>query len=99
MILKRDVRGVIKSTPPKRLALRGNMSTATIAMTPPRAATNEHQPTAPAVPAALVGGFPDDTPATALPRLLVRPIASTTRALITATASGDASFGSSKSHN
>src|SRR6266496_999384 len=96
MILKRDVRGVITSIPPNRLALRGNMSTAAIAMTTPRAATKEHQPVAAAVPAAVVGGFADDTPATALARLLVSPIASTTRALITTTASGDASLSSSR---
>jgi hypothetical protein len=96
MILKRDVRGVITSIPPKRLTSRGNMSTAVIAITTPRAATNEHQPVVAAVLGALVGGFADDTPATAVPGLLVSPIASTTRALTTTTASGDASLSSSR---
>src|SRR5438552_2739723 len=96
MILKRDVRGVITSIPPKRLALRGNISTAAIAMTTPRAAPNEHQSAPAAVPAALVGGFADDTPATAVPCLLISPIASTTRALITTMTSGNASLSSSR---
>src|SRR4029077_4904219 len=96
MILKRDVRGVITSIPPKRLALRGNMRTAAIAMTTPRAAANEHQPVAAAVSTALVGGFADDTPDTAVPRLLVSPIPSTTRALITTMTSGNASLSSSR---
>src|SRR5215469_7349298 len=96
MILKSDVSGVITSIPPKRLAFRGNMRTAAIAMASPRAATNEHQPVAAAVPAALVGGFAGDTPATTVARLLISPIASTMRALITTTASGDASLSSSR---
>jgi hypothetical protein len=96
MILKRDVRGVITSIPPKRLALRGKMSTAAIAMTTPRAATNEHQPAAAVALPVLVGGFASDTPATAVARLLVSPIASTTRALITTMASGDTSLSSSR---
>src|SRR5204863_2698501 len=83
MILKRDVRGVITSIPLKRLALRGNMSTAAIAMPTPRAAANEHQSVAAAaVPAALVGGFADDTPATAVRCLPVSAIVITTKPLV-----------------
>src|SRR5437764_13161483 len=89
MILKSDVSGVITSIPPKRFAFRGSVSTAAIAMASPRAATNEHQPVATPVLAAFFGGFPDDTPATAVARWLDSPIASTARALITTTASGD----------
>src|ERR1700704_5739919 len=59
MILKRDVRGVITSIPPKRLALRGKMSTAAIAMTTPRAATNEPKPVAAVALPVLVGGEKD----------------------------------------
>src|SRR6266513_1783204 len=96
MILKSDVSGVITSIPPKRLAFRGNMTTAAIATATPRAATNEHQPVAAAVPAAPVGGFAGDTPATTLARSLISPIESTTRALITTTVSGEASLSSSR---
>src|SRR5437773_3246665 len=96
MILKRDVRGVIASIPPKRVALRGNMSTAASAITTPRAAANEHQSAPANVPAALVDGFADDTPATAAPCPLVSPIESTTRALMTTMTSGNASLSSSR---
>src|SRR5436190_12621988 len=94
MILKKEVRGVITSIPPKRVTLRGSINTAAIAMRRPRAAANEHRSVAVRGPKALVGGFPDDTLATAMPCLLVSPIVSTATALITTTASGHASLSS-----
>src|SRR5882724_10072225 len=99
MILKSEVSGVITSIPPKGFVFRGNISTAAIAMTIPRPATNEHQTVEVRLgrmPAAPVGGFAGDTPATTVARPLISPIVSTTRALITTMASGDASLRSSR---
>src|SRR6266576_2890125 len=99
MILKSEVSGVITSISPKRFEFRGNISTATIAMTIPRPATNEHQTVEVCLrrmSAAPVGGFVGDTPATTVAGLLISPIVSTKRALITTMASGDASLSSSR---
>ena len=88
MILKSDVRGVITSIPPKRLAFRGNINTAEIAVTSPRPETSEHQPLEAAGPGVLARLFEDDIFVLAVPRLLISPIVSTTRALTTTIASG-----------
>ena len=46
MILNSDVSGVITSIPPKRVALRGNSSTAPIAIARPSAPITEQIPVA-----------------------------------------------------
>ena len=98
MILNSDVSGVITSIPPKSVALRGNISTAPIAITRPSAATNEQSAALRVLellPAFRVGRA-IDTVALAASRPVISPIVRTASAVITTIASGDASLRSSR---
>ena len=90
-IWKSELSGEITSMPPNNIAFCGSMSAAPIATMSPRTATNAQKAVGAAVPAAFCG-FAIETPAIAVPRLVVRPIARTTSAVNVTIASGAASL-------
>jgi hypothetical protein len=90
------VSGVITSIPPKRVALRGNISTVPIAIASPSEATAEQIPAVVDAPFALSVGFAVETVAVDFTRPLTSPIERTASAVITTIVSGNASFSSSR---
>src|SRR5438046_1827896 len=81
-----------KRMPWNKLACAGSINTPLIAITSPRAATKVQKAVEAAVPAAARRGIAGDTPATALPRLVVTPTTRTTSAVKVTIASGAASL-------
>src|SRR5207248_9761400 len=91
-IWKSELSGEVTSMPWNKFACAGSINMASIAITSPSAATSVQKAVDAAVPAAARRGIAGDTPATAVPRLVVTPITRTTSAVKVTIASGAASL-------
>src|SRR5438874_2939835 len=80
-IWKNELSGEATSMPRNKFACAGSINTALIAIRSPSAATSVQRAVEAAVPAATGRGIAGDTPATAVPRLVVTPITRTTSAV------------------
>src|SRR5438067_12621857 len=90
--MKSELSGEITSMPWDKFACDGKLSTAPMATMSPNAATNEQTTVEAVVSIGRLGGIAGDTPATTVPRLVVRPITRTMSAVNVTIASGAASL-------
>src|SRR5437773_1793653 len=79
--MKSELSGEITSMPWNKFACDGKLSTAPMATMSPNAATNEQTTVEAVVSIARLCGIAGDTPATTVPRLVVRPITRTMSAV------------------
>src|SRR6266480_3454749 len=91
-IWKNELSDEVTSMPWNKFACSGSINTALIAITSPSAATKVQKAVEAAVAAAARRGTAGDTPATAVPRLVVTPSTRTTSVVKVTIASGAASL-------